>query len=101
VEKEGKENFAVSLRLRKRTAIFTKNCRATNVCRFWWIAQVFSPCPDFHFILGPLQRLAAASPFQWRTKIEAEPSALSGFASWKAVIRLFICFALHAIVGLF
>jgi hypothetical protein len=41
------KDFAVSLRLKKRIAIFTKNSLATNVCGFWWSSLIMGLSKDW------------------------------------------------------
>jgi hypothetical protein len=49
--KKRQKGFAVSLRLKKRIAIFTKNSPVTNVCRFWWSSLIMGLSKDWREFL--------------------------------------------------
>jgi hypothetical protein len=49
--KNWQRNFAASLRLKKRTAIFTKNSPVTNVYGFWWSSSTMGLSKDWREFL--------------------------------------------------
>jgi hypothetical protein len=49
--KRWQKHFSVSLRLKKRIVIFTKNSAVTNVCGFWWSFLIMGLSKDWREFL--------------------------------------------------